>query len=107
MTGKQKFLSSLVQFYRLGVSQRALGLVSFCRANRADITEIASFAARLKAEGSLIEGWSYTYELTDGGYRKYRNETEALDCSEDENRGASLGNFNQGPQARSLDATVF
>ena len=107
MTGKQKFLSTLVHFYRLGVSQRPLGLVSFCRANRADISDIASFAARLKAEGSLIEGWDYTYQLTDGGYRKYRNEIEALDCSEDESKGASLGNFNQAPQARSVDDTVF
>ena len=83
MTNQDKFISNLVRLYRGGYRNRAIDLMTFCQRNGADYTEIESFAARLKAEGSAVEAFGrHSFKLTDPGFLKYSERVEVLDHTE-------------------------
>ncbi len=80
MTGKDKFISSLVNLYRQGKTNRVVDLLYFCQQTGADYEEIERYAADLKAEGSIHEGpLPHAYVLTDSGFTRYSKKADAIE----------------------------
>lgn len=81
MTGKGQFLTSLVHLYQ--TDNAAESLSYFCRTYDVSYDEIAAFAVQLKAEGSVMEGFTpETCRLTDAGYRRYSTRVDVLNHRE-------------------------
>jgi hypothetical protein len=80
VTSKDQFLSSLVNLYRQGKTNRVVDLLYFCQQTGADYEEIEKYAADLKAEGSIDEDlFPHAYKLTGPGYAKYSNRVDAIE----------------------------